>query len=59
MSAAQLPMAGPAAPPAAPVRDEDWLLAAKRARQLSWASLVWMRVSRASSACSPASRPTR
>lgn len=27
-----------------PVRDERWLRAARRARQLSWASLVWMSV---------------
>ena len=29
---------------AAPARDEHWLRAAKRARQLSWASLVWMSI---------------
>src|SRR3954454_22365740 len=36
----------PASPPApAPsTRDEGWYRAAKRARQLSWASLVWMSV---------------
>jgi divalent metal cation (Fe/Co/Zn/Cd) transporter len=28
--------------PLAPARDERWLRAAKRARQLSWASLAWM-----------------
>lgn len=28
----------------APARDERWLLAARRARQLSWASLAWMSV---------------
>jgi len=33
--------AAPALPPA-PVHDERWLRAARRARQLSWASLVWM-----------------
>jgi divalent metal cation (Fe/Co/Zn/Cd) transporter len=27
-----------------PVRDERWLHAARRARQLSWASLVWMTI---------------
>ena len=49
MSATELPMA-PAAPPAPastrarPVRDEKWLTAARRARQLSWASLVWMTI---------------
>jgi divalent metal cation (Fe/Co/Zn/Cd) transporter len=32
------------APPAAPVRDDRWLRAARRARQLSWASLVWMSI---------------
>lgn len=36
---AALPQAVPA-----PVRDERWLHAAKRARQLSWASLVWMSI---------------
>jgi len=30
------------AAPGAPVRDERWLRAARRARQLSWASLLWM-----------------
>jgi divalent metal cation (Fe/Co/Zn/Cd) transporter len=35
--------ASPAAP-APPQRDEGWFHAAKRARQLSWASLVWMSV---------------
>jgi divalent metal cation (Fe/Co/Zn/Cd) transporter len=34
--------AAPASP--APVRDERWLHAARRARQLSWASLVWMSI---------------
>lgn len=29
---------------AAPVRDDRWLRAATRARQLSWASLVWMSI---------------
>ncbi len=37
MTATELPIAT-----AAPPRDEGWLRAAKRARQLSWASLVWM-----------------
>ena len=36
---AAVPAAG-----AAPARDERWLRAAKRARQLSWASLVWMTI---------------
>ncbi len=53
MSATELPMAqatstlaAPTAPtpPSTPVRDEKWLTAAKRARQLSWASLVWMSI---------------
>ncbi len=49
MSATELPMA-PAAPPAPvstparPARNEKWLTAARRARQLSWASLVWMSI---------------
>jgi divalent metal cation (Fe/Co/Zn/Cd) transporter len=39
----ELPMATAAAPtPLA--RDRSWLTAAKRARQLSWASLLWMSV---------------
>jgi divalent metal cation (Fe/Co/Zn/Cd) transporter len=49
VSATGLPMASapPTAAPRVPqtrVRDERWLRAAKRARQLSWASLVWMSV---------------
>lgn len=47
MSFAELPMASSPAPPnapSAPPRNEAWLTAAKRARQLSWASLVWMSV---------------
>lgn len=40
MSAAEL--RATTAAPAAPPRDERWLHAARRARQLSWASLVWM-----------------
>lgn len=43
MSLTELPMA--ASPQtSAPVRDERWLKAATRARQLSWASLVWMSI---------------
>ena len=42
MSATELPMVVSPAP--APGRDEGWLRAAKRARQLSWASLAWMSV---------------
>jgi hypothetical protein len=34
----------PAPAPAAAPRDERWLRAARRARQLSWASLAWMSV---------------
>jgi divalent metal cation (Fe/Co/Zn/Cd) transporter len=30
--------------PPAPARDERWLRAARRARQLSWASLIWMSI---------------
>ncbi len=41
MSLPTLPMMAPTAP-APPQRDERWLTAAKRARQLSWASLAWM-----------------
>ena len=47
MSAGDLPMASvAAAPPGAPgvARDESWLRAARRARQLSWASLLWMSI---------------
>ena len=43
MSAAPLPMAV-TAPASAPPRDDGWLRAARRARQLSWASLVWMTI---------------
>lgn len=32
------------AAPSAPLLDEGWLTSAKRARQLSWASLVWMSI---------------
>jgi divalent metal cation (Fe/Co/Zn/Cd) transporter len=38
-----LPMA-PASAPAMPVRDAAWLTVARRARQLSWASLLWMSI---------------
>jgi divalent metal cation (Fe/Co/Zn/Cd) transporter len=41
MSLFELPMA---AVPPGPVRDQAWMTAARRARQLSWASLVWMSV---------------
>jgi divalent metal cation (Fe/Co/Zn/Cd) transporter len=41
MSLSELPMI---ASPAAPPRDHGWLHAARRARQLSWASLAWMSV---------------
>jgi divalent metal cation (Fe/Co/Zn/Cd) transporter len=42
MSSLELPLAAPA--PAPVPRDERWLRAARRARQLSWASLAWMSV---------------
>jgi divalent metal cation (Fe/Co/Zn/Cd) transporter len=47
VSLTELPIAPPAAPsppPSAPAPDEGWLTAARRARQLSWASLVWMSI---------------
>jgi divalent metal cation (Fe/Co/Zn/Cd) transporter len=44
ISATELPMAAPAAAASLPVRDQAWLTAARRARQLSWASLLWMSV---------------
>ena len=46
MSTTELPIlpAAPAPTPSAPVRDAAWLTAARRARQLSWASLVWMSI---------------
>jgi hypothetical protein len=45
MSATELRIAaGPAPAPGARQRDEGWLRAARRARQLSWASLAWMSV---------------
>ena len=44
MSVTELPMAAPGPTAAAAVRDERGLRAAKRARQLSWASLVWMSI---------------
>ena len=47
MSATPLPMAPTAAPSGAPgagAADAGWLLAARRARQLSWASLIWMSI---------------
>lgn len=45
----ELPMAAPVASPAGaapvgPLRDAGWLTAARRARRLSWASLVWMTI---------------
>lgn len=43
MSLPALPMT-PTAGPAVPPRDAQWLTAAKRARQLSWASLLWMTI---------------
>jgi divalent metal cation (Fe/Co/Zn/Cd) transporter len=45
VSASELPLAAPAATaPARSARDERWLHAAQRARQLSWVSLAWMTV---------------
>lgn len=47
MSPVELPiLAAPPSPatPAPPVRDDDWLRIARRARALSWASLAWMTV---------------
>ena len=43
MSATELPMVTAPAP-SGPIRDEGWMRAAQRARQLSWASLVWMSI---------------
>lgn len=43
--AEQAPCAGPCCPaPAAAARDETWLRAARWARALSWASLIWMTI---------------
>jgi len=47
VSATELPLAAPTAAPLrsdAPVRDERWLRAARGARMLSWASLLWMTI---------------
>ena len=46
MSTTELPILPQASvsTPSAPARDAGWLTAAKRARQLSWASLVWMSI---------------
>ena len=47
MSPVELPiLAAPPSPvtPARPVRDDEWLRLARRARALSWASLAWMTV---------------
>jgi divalent metal cation (Fe/Co/Zn/Cd) transporter len=45
MSATELPMVTSLAPTAsARERDEGWMRAARRARQLSWASLAWMSI---------------
>lgn len=38
------PPATAPAPDPSPARDEAWMTAAKRARQLSWVSLVWMSI---------------
>jgi divalent metal cation (Fe/Co/Zn/Cd) transporter len=44
VSLTELPLApaAPSPPTSVPAPDEGWLTAARRARQLSWASLVWM-----------------
>jgi divalent metal cation (Fe/Co/Zn/Cd) transporter len=45
VSLIELPIAPPAATGSAtPLHDERWLAAARRARQLSWASVLWMTV---------------
>jgi divalent metal cation (Fe/Co/Zn/Cd) transporter len=45
VSLVELPIASPPAVAAsAPARDGQWLSAARRARQLSWASVVWMSI---------------
>jgi divalent metal cation (Fe/Co/Zn/Cd) transporter len=46
VSLTELPIApaAPSPPARVPERDEGWLIAARRARQLSWASLVWMSI---------------
>ena len=45
MSTTDLPIVASSAPaPSAPAREEGWMRAARRARQLSWASLAWMSI---------------
>lgn len=44
MSITELPLVDDARPGSPLVRDERWLRAARRARWLSWASLVWMSI---------------
>jgi divalent metal cation (Fe/Co/Zn/Cd) transporter len=46
VSLTELPLAAvaPSPPTSVPAPDERWLTAARRARQLSWASLVWMSI---------------
>lgn len=44
MNTTQLPMITTSAPAPPAVVDERWLRAAKRARMLSWASLIWMSI---------------
>ena len=46
MSTTELPILpqASASTPSTPARDAAWLTAARRARQLSWASLVWMSI---------------
>ena len=44
MSSLELPIAKAAPAAASPARPPEWFKAASRARQLSWASLVWMSI---------------
>ena len=45
MSLVELPLAPQASIPAGhPLRDAPWLAAARRARRLSWASVIWMSI---------------
>jgi divalent metal cation (Fe/Co/Zn/Cd) transporter len=44
MSVFELPIVTSQPAPGPPPRDQAWMTAAKRARQLSWASLVWMTI---------------
>jgi divalent metal cation (Fe/Co/Zn/Cd) transporter len=42
MTVRELPLVAPAAIPVEPAAPNEWLRAARRARMLSWLSLVWM-----------------